>query len=142
MGVLQLPNPSQVLLPPLCTPAVQDSGTLQDVVEVAIWQPPDPSHLPVSPHGGLAGQKVWFRGAPPAAVAVQVPGVAEQVWQPPLQAVLQQSPSTQNPLPQSVLAEQALPRLFMQFPLKQLYPTSQTAGFEEQVVAQLPATHK
>lgn len=79
VGGMQLPEPSQVLLPPFWVPPVHDMLTLQVVPAVASWQPPVPLHLPVSPQVAVTGQKLGSRGAPPDAVGVHVPGVAVQV---------------------------------------------------------------
>lgn len=58
----------------------------------------------------------WLSGSVPALMAPHTPLVppepclaAEQAWQVPLQAVLQQKPSTQNPLAQSADTLQTLP---------------------------------
>jgi hypothetical protein len=83
--VLQWPRPSQVLAPPLWVAPVQVRGTLQAVLAFATWHPPDPSQVPVLPQGGLAEHVLPSLGVPPAAMDVQVPGVAVQVWHPPVQ---------------------------------------------------------
>ena len=80
---------------------------MQAVTALATWQPPEPLHAPVSPQGGLAGQNPGSRGDPPGAMDVQVPGVAMQVWQLPVQAELQHKPWVQKPRPQSAFAEHA-----------------------------------
>jgi hypothetical protein len=74
---------------------------------------------------------------------VQVPGVAMQVWQLPVQAELQHKPWVQKPRPQSAFAEHACPGFFLQLPLKQAYPlaTSQ-APFVVQVVAHEPPAQR
>ena len=141
-GALQLPAPSQEPVPPLWLPPVHDIVTLQVVPVTAIWQPPEPLHWPVLPQVEVTGQKLAVRGAPPAAVGVHVPGVAIQVWQSPEQALLQQTPSTQNPPPQSVFAEQAFPRLFLQLPLKHAYPFEVSHSLScEHWVTQAPPEH-
>ena len=59
-----------------------------------------------------AAQVVVSRGSPPTAMLVQVPTAPEitQLWQAPVQAALQQTPSAvQNPVVQSELALQACP---------------------------------
>jgi hypothetical protein len=68
-----------------------------------------PSQLPVFPQGptpGAAGQVagVVVRGALPAVIFEQVPTLLDnlQLWQPSVQALLQQTPSTQYVLVQSL----------------------------------------
>ena len=61
------------------------------------------------------GHMAGVRGGSPAATNVQVPG-AEMVLQDlqvSLQAVLQQTPSTQNPVSQSLSQPQAVPLVFL-----------------------------
>jgi len=69
--------------------------------------------VPSSPQlaGASGEQSPAWRGRAPAARATQVPTApgATQVWQPPAQAVVQQTPSTQNPLRQDALPVQAAP---------------------------------
>jgi hypothetical protein len=66
----------------------------------------------------------------PAAAAEQVPTLptAVHVWQVPVQAVLQQTPSTQLPLVQSAFAAQAVPfaSWATQTPAEQKYPATQS----------------
>jgi hypothetical protein len=70
----------------------------------ATWfrQPPLPSHVPSRPQVDSFDVGHWFDacGAPPAGTNVQVPGDpwTLQAMHVPVQAVLQQTPSTQNPL--------------------------------------------
>ena len=110
---------------------------------LATWQPPEPSHAPVSPQGGLAGQKDASRGGTPGTIEVHVPGVAVQVWQLPVHAELQHTPCVQKPRPQSLLTEQLWPWFFLQAPLKHAYPLAAShALFEAQVVAQLPPVQR
>src|SRR4051794_37902809 len=72
-----------------------------------------PSQVPSSPQlaGASGEQSPAWRGSAPAARATHVPTApgATQVWQPPAQAVVQQTPSTQNPLRQDALPVQAAP---------------------------------
>jgi hypothetical protein len=72
-----------------------------------------PSHVPSRPQdeAGLCGQTLGALGATPAATSEQMPG-AEGVLQDlqvSVQALLQQTPSTQKPLAQSALQPQAAP---------------------------------
>ena len=92
-------------VPPLKVP---DTGGAQEAEPQVVpafvsWHPPLPSQLPVSPQGGLAGQVVVSRGVPLAAILLQVPFLPEiaQLWQAPVQAELQHTPSeVQKPLAQ------------------------------------------
>ena len=71
------------------------------------WQAPLPSHLPLSPHmADPPSLHIPFGSAALAGVGVQVPRALgrAQVWQAPLQAVPQQTPSTQNVLDALVAA--------------------------------------
>ena len=60
------------------------------------------------------GQVVDVRGSIPLGRAVHVPSELDalHVMQPPVQALLQQTPSTQKPLAQSPAHEQAWPTAF------------------------------
>jgi hypothetical protein len=73
--------------------------------------------VPSSPQllAGDIGQVAAVRGGAPPGRGVQVPSEPEalQVRQPPVQALLQQTPSTQNPLAQSDAHEQACPAVFL-----------------------------
>jgi hypothetical protein len=75
------------------------------VLPVYLWQAPAPSQKPSSPQVETSdfGQLESVRGCAPGGRLMHVPGLAvvvdEQVWQPPVQAVSQQTFSTQNPLP-------------------------------------------
>jgi hypothetical protein len=75
---------------------------------VANSQLPVPSQLPVLPQAlEPAGEQVGgtvTRGAVPLGMFEQVPTLLDrlQLWQPSVQALSQQTPSTQNPLVQSV----------------------------------------
>ena len=79
------------------------------------WQPPLPSHWPVSPQrpGAAAGQVVVSRGVLPEAVLEQVPALPEtlQLWQAPEQDWLQQTFSEEQsrPVEQSPSAWQVSP---------------------------------
>lgn len=72
-----------------------------------------PSHVPSSPQvdSALFGQTAGARGGSPAATKLQVPGAAIVLHdlQVSVQALLQQTPSTQNPLVQSAPHAHACP---------------------------------
>src|SRR6185369_17820133 len=96
-GAGQTPLPLQ-LAEAVATPAVQ-LAVVQTLVAGCSWQAPPAAHRPVLPHTGPTVQRV---SAVPAASAAQVPLVApvraaEQAVHAPVQALLQQKPSTQNP---------------------------------------------
>jgi|SRR5665213_153049 len=78
-----------------------------------LWQAPAPSQVPSVPQvaTGCTGQSEGLRGMAPDVRLVHVPSepLAAQVWQPPVQALLQQTPSTQNPLWHCPLQAQAAP---------------------------------
>ena len=77
------------------------------------WQAPAPSQVPSSPQldSLSATQSAGLRGAAPNERLTQVPPAsgAEQVSQPSAQALSQQSPSTQWPLPHSASQAQTPP---------------------------------
>ena len=108
---VQLPAPSQTRMPPIAAP-LQVPGW-QTVPSSYVRQPPLPSQVPSSPQveTGLCGQTLAALGATPAATNEQMPG-AEGVLQDlqvSVQALLQQTPSTQKPLVQSASQPQAVP---------------------------------
>lgn len=119
----QLPLPSQVgagtcasdseAALPFTVPAVGAAQVaLPQTVSAAVsWQPPAPLHFPVLPQVEPAAHVVLSRGEPPTAMLLHVPGLeaSEQLWQAPLQATLQQTPSLQTLLLQSELALQLCP---------------------------------
>jgi hypothetical protein len=73
-------------------------GTVQTVSAAYLAQPPNPSQTPVTPHVEASVLTQSARGsARPAAIARQVPGWSlwPQLTQAPVQALLQQTPSTQ-----------------------------------------------
>jgi hypothetical protein len=97
---LQRPCPSQTLTPMTAAPE-HDPGL--QIVPATCWrQAPLPSQVPSSPQldSSVAGQTSGARGAPPAGTRAQIPGdpCTLQERQVPVQAVLQQTPSTQKPL--------------------------------------------
>jgi hypothetical protein len=75
------------------------------------WQPALPSHRPVLPQlfAAPTGHMVAMRGAALAAMLLHVPirAAMVQLWQPLVQALLQQTPLVQNPLVQSVFTAHA-----------------------------------
>jgi hypothetical protein len=102
----------------------------------ATWkrQEPAPSHVPSSPQvvGSDAAQVLASRGGVPAAANVQLPIAvgAAHVRHVSVQAVLQQTPSTQKPLPHSTPQVHACPFSFCAFasPL-QVPPSEATSPF-------------
>ena len=109
MPAVQTPAPSQVLAA-LSVPLAQPAAW-QVVPAACLRQAPAPSHMPSFPQVDAASASQSLRGSVPAAADEHVPTLptAPQVWQVPVQAVLQQTPSTQKPLAQSPLAAQAVP---------------------------------
>jgi hypothetical protein len=108
---VQFPAPSQARIPPIDAP-LQVPGW-QTVPSSYVRQPPLPSQVPSSPQdeAGLCGQTLATLGATPAATSEQTPG-AEGVLQDlqvSVQALLQQTPSTQKSLVQSASQPQAVP---------------------------------
>ena len=97
---LQRPSPSQTLTP--MTAASEHAPALQTVPATCWRQAPLPSQVPSSPQldASAAGQTSGVRGAPPAGTEAQIPGdpCTLQDRHVPVQAVLQQTPSTQKPL--------------------------------------------
>ena len=96
--------------PPTVTAGAQD-GLPHVVPLLTSWHPPLPLQLPVLPHGECGGHVVVSLGVPPDPILLQVPTlpVSLQLWHPLLQAELQQTPSTQLPLTQSVPAPHCCP---------------------------------
>jgi hypothetical protein len=107
--VLQVPDPLQV--DAACAVALEQLDARQTVPATCLRQAPAPSQKPSLPQvdGSLAEHSA--RGSVPASAALHVPRlfVAPQVWQLPLQAVSQQTPSTQKPLAQSPVTAHAVP---------------------------------
>jgi hypothetical protein len=107
---LQTPVPSQAEAPsttlPLQLPFAQ-------VLPKKYWQAPAPSQSPLYPHfvASVALQSEALRGAEPAVRRRQVPPAsgAVQVSQPSVQALSQQTPSTQWPFVHSPSQAQAAP---------------------------------
>jgi hypothetical protein len=90
-----------------------------------------PSQVPSRPQveTALFEQTSGERGASPAATKLQVPGadVVLHDLQVSVQAVLQQSPSTQNPLVQSALQAHAAPLALLAPPSRPQPPASAPA---------------
>jgi hypothetical protein len=124
MAGVQFPAPSHIPAGILATDSVMGTPptfpltlpaqvALPHAVPVAAtWHPPFPSHFAVLPQASPFTHRLASRGAPPAAIGVQVPSIwtTVQLWHPPVQSVLQHTPSAvQCPLTQSVPALQDLP---------------------------------
>jgi hypothetical protein len=93
-----------------------------------VRQAPFPSQVPSRPQdeGGLTGQTLATDGATPAATNEQTPG-AEGVLQDlqvSVQALVQQTPSTQKPLVQSALQPQAAPLVLRAPPSAHDFPST------------------
>src|SRR5690349_8456521 len=103
---LHSPWPSQKS--PVCTPSLQDLTPPHSCVASGYTQAPSPSHAPPhgpSPHVSLV----------PPAIGVQTPSLPgiTQATQSPSQAVSQQTPSAQKPLPHSSAASHSAPSAFL-----------------------------
>ena len=111
---LQRPMPSHECMPTTASPS-QVPG-LHIVPAACFRQPPAPSHVPSDPQSlaAVATQALAVRGLPPGSMPMHVPAdsSAVHVIQPAVQAVLQQTPSTQKPLAQSPAQAQAWPLIF------------------------------
>jgi hypothetical protein len=96
---------------------------------------------PFVPHGLVLATSVhWLSGSAPAATGVQVPTVFVRAhdMQVPVQALLQQTPCAQWPVPQSESAAQVVPGAFLaQLPPMQKFPVEQSAS-TPQVVLHTP----
>jgi hypothetical protein len=107
-------------------------------------QPPVPSQEPSRPQVLAAAAAHWPVGAAvPAGIGVQVPGVPVRLHdiQVPVQALLQQTPWAQNPVPHSVPVPQAAPGgLRPQLMLTHWFGDTQSV-LVEQVVLQAVALH-
>ena len=106
---LQRPAPSHTCAPTTASPS--QLPALHGVPAAYLRQPPAPSQVPSSPQvlAMLAAHVLAPRGLPPVSMPTQVPADASaaHVMQPSVQAVLQQIPSTQKPLAQSLAHAQA-----------------------------------
>jgi hypothetical protein len=108
VGVAQVPPPEQNALGVKVVP-LHDAGA--QLMLLAIWvQAPLPLQVPVLPQVPLAAQRPCGSLAVLARLA-QAPAlpVTLQAWQVGQLALLQQTPSTQFPLPHSWLEKQATP---------------------------------
>jgi hypothetical protein len=113
------PLPSQIFIPVIPDPAQAPES--QMVPFTNLRQPPLPSQVLSWPQleAGAAGHSLALRGLAPAGTASQVPSEPGRLHDMhfPVHADLQQTPSTQNPLPQSEPHEQGCPRLVAPVPL-------------------------
>jgi hypothetical protein len=75
------------------------------------WQAPAPLQTPVLPQGGPAGQRECG-SLEPDPTLTQLPA-PPQTWQVAQLVTLQQTPSTQLPVPHSWSAPQLAPELFL-----------------------------
>ena len=95
------------------TAAFAHAPASQTVPATWLRQAPLPSQVPSRPQveASDAGQSIGWRGAFPAGTTVQIPGdpCTLQARQVSLHEVLQQTPSAQKPLWQSLLQAQASP---------------------------------
>jgi hypothetical protein len=83
----------------------------QTVPTACLRQAPAPSQEPSLPQVVAALASHSIRGSVPGSAAMHVPTLPDcaHVWQVPPQALLQQTPSTQKPLPHSAVVTQAVP---------------------------------
>jgi hypothetical protein len=111
---LQRPPESQTYTPEMDAPS--HAPALHTDPVAYLRQAPAPLHVPSSPHveTSALGHTVADRGGAPFGTNEQVPGAAAvlHALQVSAQAVLQQRPSTQNPLVQSPPQPQACPFAF------------------------------
>ena len=107
--VTQVPAPSQVGIG--LTVAFAQAATPQVVPGPHLRHAPAPSQLPSRPQVVGAEAVQSLRASDPDTAGVQVPRVPTpaQVMQAPVQAVAQQTPSTQKPLWQPPASVQAVP---------------------------------
>ena len=108
-GATQAPSPSQRAAD-FSTVPVHDCG-LQMTPEGYLWQAPVPSQTPSLPQLCTPMSSHWLRGSVPRSAGMQVPTALcrAHVKQASVQAPLQQTPSTQNPLSHSVPTRQDVP---------------------------------
>lgn len=109
-----------------------------------LWQPPAPSQVPSVPQEAACWSVQTPRGSAAAAgLGAQVPSEVDsaQLWQAPVQAELQQTPSTQKVEAHSLPAEQGWPfDLGPQLPATQLWPGTQSASLAQWLM-QAPLVH-
>ena len=130
--------PSQV--PAVLSRSPLHDGATQTVSAAYLEHPPIPSQTPDCPQldAGLCAQSPWGSAAP-SVVGPQVPSrpACAQLTQGPVQAMLQQTPSAQNPEAHCDPALQTAPGGFgPQLPFTHLEPTQSLS--EAQVAAQAP----
>ena len=105
--------PLHTLASPTAVPSAWQRPVAHTVPSGWLRQAPLPSHRPSGPQvaAGCDGHWLGSTGASPSGTGEQVPirpGTL-QAWQVPVQALLQQTPSTQLPLPHSSWQPQASP---------------------------------
>jgi hypothetical protein len=146
----------EVVAPALQTPApLQVEAALNvELVQPAAWQTvpatyflqaPAPSHVPSCPHEETGSAEQSLRTSVPGTAGVHWPRVPTppQVMHAAVQALSQQTPSTQKPLWQAPAAPQAVPFVSCaaQTPAEQKVPAAQSVS-EVQVVAHDVAPHR
>jgi hypothetical protein len=112
LGVTHFPAPSQVEAAVKTVVPVGQVEPRQVVPWTYFWQLPLPSHLPSVPQDAApASLQVPCGSDAPTATLVQVPRVllSAHDWQAPAQALLQQMPCAQKPLPHSAAAAHEAP---------------------------------
>ena len=118
---LQRPMPSHENVPTTASPS--QVPALHIVPGGCLRQRPAPSQVPSRPQplAAEATHVLAVRGLPPGWMPMHMPAdsSAVQVMQPSVQAVLQQTPSTQKPLAQSAAQAQAWP-LILPLPASQV----------------------
>ncbi len=118
-------------------------GATQTVSAAYLAQPPRPSQTPVTPHvEGSVRAQIARGSARPAATDEQVP--ARSLWlqltQAPVQALLQQTPSTQKPDAHWLASVQLVPVICLpQLPLRHLIPGAQSPSDAQRVTQALAA---
>ena len=100
-----------------------------------LWQLPAPSQVPSVPHApGPPSLHIPCGSEAAAGLGAQVPSEVDsaQLWQAPVQAELQQTPSTHCLEAHSLPAEHGCPSDFgPQLPLTQLWPETQSASLAQ-----------
>jgi hypothetical protein len=91
--------------------ALEQPAARHTVVVSYLWQAPAPSQVPSLPQVEAAVVGQSLRGSDPRSAGTHLPKfvVAPQVMHVPVQALSQQTPSTQKPLSQSSAAAQVVP---------------------------------
>jgi hypothetical protein len=138
---LQRPMPSHECMPITASPSHVPG--LHIVPAACFRQPPAPSQVPSCPQSlaAVATQVLSVRGLPPGWMPMQVPADASavQVMQPSVQAVLQQTPSTQKPLAQSPAQAQGWP-VILPLPASQTRASASARSLRTSLSAPLPST--